>query len=178
MLVAGILLMLSVVPGEAVSPRCQISDVSYAYPHQALPSEQIEADTLVSGTCVTTGLDYYLVRVDLVDGTSGSFESSNSTPIGYSAINFTVKVENFALTPSANESWLLQACVYVDRAGGTGGFYMHDYTTVGNLWIQVGQIPVEEFHVDLGPIAIIALAATTLIISRERRTRASRLKPR
>lgn len=140
-LLAGILLMLFVVPSEA-APRCQIRDVSYAYPHQALPSEQIEADTSVSGTCVTTGYDYYLVRVDLVDGTSGAFESSNSTPIGYSAINFTVTVKNYALTPSTNESWLLQARVFVDRAGGTGGFYMHDYTTVGNLWIQIGPISV------------------------------------
>lgn len=120
------------------APRCQISNVSYSYPHQASPNVRIEVDTTVAGSCASSGEDYYSVRVDLVDMGSGYIASSSSTPIGYYPSNFTVVAPTSVMTPSSNETWLLGIHVYVIRAGGTNGAYLLDYETVGNATIQIG----------------------------------------
>ncbi len=172
LLASGLLVVLLSISSVAAA-RCHISSVSYAYPQQADPNRQIEVDTRVAGSCVSTGVDYYSLRVDLVDKNSSAILSSSSTPIGYSANNFTVGTQNFATTPSYNATWPLQMYVYVIRAGGTGGAYLLDYKTVGNATIQVGAIAVPEFHVEPGFAVIAALAAASLMM-----TSRSRVRPR
>lgn len=167
MLVTAILLVLLALSSVAAA-RCQISSVSYVYPQQTSPNQQIQVGTTLAGSCASTGVDYYAVRVDLVDKLSGSILSSSSTPIGYNASNFTVTAENSATTPSNNVTWPLEIYVYVIRAGGTGGTNLLDYTTVGNATIQVGATAIPEFHIGLGSTVIIALSAATLIMSRRR----------
>lgn len=148
--------------------RCQISSVSYNYPQQAEPNQEIEVDTQVVGSCVSTGIDYYSVRVDMVDVNSSAIISSSSTPIGYSASNFTVTARNMATTPSYNSTWPLQMFVYVIRAGGTAGSYLLDYRTVGNATIQVGAMPVPEFPYDRWFAVGLLLVGAALAVCRRR----------
>ena len=166
-LLATIVLLVPLLASNAYASRCQISNVSYAYPQTATTNQVIIVGTTVSGSCVSTGEDYYAMRVDLVDTNSGSIISSSNTPIGYNANNFTVTGENSAKTPSANETWPLQIYVYIIRAGGTSGFYLRDYSTIGNATIQVGTIqPVPEFNAELGYSIMLSLSAAAAIISR------------
>ncbi|MGD0178094.1 MAG: hypothetical protein ABSA50_08430 [Candidatus Bathyarchaeia archaeon] len=167
-LLTGLLLGL-LVSSSVAAARCQISNVSYAYPRQANPNEEIQVDTTVAGSCASTGLDYYSVRVDLVDMNS-NYVSSSSTPIGYSATNFTVVAINSVTTPSSNGTWPLGIHVYVIRAGGTNGFYLFDYQRVSNATIQVGSAtPVPEFNLGLGIIVFAALSAGIIIVRTRRR---------
>jgi hypothetical protein len=150
---------------SVAATRCQISNVSYAYPRQANPNEEIQVDTTVAGSCVSTGVDYYSVRVDLVDMNSSYIVSSSSTPIGYTATNFTIVAMNSVTTPSSNGTWPLGIHVYVIRAGGTNGAYLLDYQAVSTAIIQVGSVaPVPEFNLSLGIIAFAALVAATMIL--------------
>ena len=159
---------------SVLAARCQISNVSYGYPHQAATSQQILITTLVAGSCASTGEDYYSVRVDLIDIPSDSIVSSNSTPIGYYATNFTVTAENIATTPANNGTWYLGIDVYVIRAGGTGGSYLLDYRTVGNASIQVGPpVAVPEFHSGSVIGIIIVFCSTALVMNRHKRVRAT-----
>ena len=159
---------------SVLAARCQISNVSYGYPHQAATSQQILITTMVAGSCASTGEDYYSVRVDLVDIPSGSIVSSNSTPIGYYATNFTVTAENMVTTPANNGTWFLGIDVYVIRAGGTGGAYLLDYKTVGNASIQVGSpAVVPEFPSGSVFGIVVGLCSTALVMSRHKRLRAT-----
>ena len=168
-LLTGLLLGL-LVSSSVSAARCQISNVSYAYPRQANPDEEIQVDTTVAGSCASTGLDYYSVRVDLVDMNSNYIVSSSSTRIGYSATNFTVVAMNSVTTPSSNGTWPLGIHVYVVRAGGTNGAYLLDYQTVSNATIQVGSAtPVPEFNLGLGIIVFAALSAGIIIVRTRRR---------
>jgi hypothetical protein len=152
--------------------RCQISDVTYAYPHQVSPNVQIRVETTVAGSCATNGEDYYSVRVDLVDASSSYIISSNSTPIGYFANNFTVTVENLPTTPSNNGTWSILIHVYVIRAGGTGGSYLLDYTTVQNATIQIGPPPpIPEFPHGSNVAVAVLLCAALLIVRRRKPAR-------
>ncbi len=170
LLAAGLLVVLLSISSVAAA-RCQISSVSYTYPQQVDPNQQIEVDTRVVGSCVSTGVDYYSLRVDLVDTNSRAILSSSSTPIGYSANNFTTRAQNFATTPSYNATWLLQMYVYVIRAGGTNGAYLLDYKTVGNATIQIGTMTVPEFHANSGVAIVTSLIAVALITSKRIRFR-------
>jgi hypothetical protein len=165
-LVTAILFVL--LTNAVAAARCQIGSISYAYPHQAATTQQIQVSTIVVGSCISNGADYYEVRVDLVDKLSGSILSSTSTPIGYKANNFTVTAKNSAMTPSKNVTWPLRVYVYVVRAGGTSGSYLFDYTTIGNATIQVGAIAVPEFHISSEFFIIIAFSAATLTLSQHR----------
>jgi len=158
-----VLLLLSHPSAEAA--RCQISSVTYAYPHQAATNQQIQTETTVAGSCVSTGEDYYSVRVDLVQPVTGSIISSNSTPVGYNADNFTVTAENRATTPPNNGTWSFNFNVYVIRAGGTGGSYLRDYSTVGNATIQIGPgAAVPEFPAWSSATLAALLCAAVLIV--------------
>lgn len=149
--------------------RCQISNVSYGYPQQAATSQQILVTSTVAGSCVS-GEDYYLVRVDLVDIPTDSIVSSNSTPIGYQATNFTVTAENIVTTPANNGTWYVGIHLYVIREGGTGGSYLLDYRTVGNATIQVGPPnAVPEFPSGSVSGVVAAFCATALIVNRPKR---------
>lgn len=165
-------LLLLIASSSVAAARCQISNVSFAYPQQAMPDQQIQVDTTVAGSCATSGQDYYSVRVDLVDRNSNLIISSSSTPIGYNVSNFIVTAKNSAATPSENTTWPLQAYVYVVRAGGTYGAYLLDHTTVENLTIQVGPAPVPEYPRSSAFAVIVALTAVAVIISRTRHTEA------
>ena len=140
--------------------RCQISGVSYNYPGQALPSQQIQVETTVLGSCASNGEDYYAVRVDLVDVQSSYIISSSSTPIGHNATDFDVTALNRAMTPSTNMTWPLQIHVYVIRAGGTNGVYLLDYQTISNATIQIGAIAVPESR--FSPMFTVV---TTLVVA-------------
>lgn len=145
--------------------------MNYSIPQQAGPGQRIETGTTVSGSCISDGEDYYSVRVDLIDVPSSLIVSSNSTPIGYNATNFTVTVENMVTTPSNNGTWHIDVDVYVIRAGGTSGSYLLDYRTTSDATILVGAVtPIPEFSGP--PILIVALslfAFATTILRRRRR---------
>jgi len=160
-----LLVILVVVPSRsmALTPRCQVGNVSYKIPPQAAPAQRIQTATTVYGSCVTTGEDYYSIRVDLVDASSSSILSSNSTPIGYNATNFLVTVENTVTTPSNNGTWHFKVDVYVIRAGGTGGFFLLDYRSTANATIQVGTIPVPEFPQTAAFTLTVAVLAVALL---------------
>jgi hypothetical protein len=169
-LLIGILFGL-LINSNVAAARCQISNVSYEYPRQAYPNEAIQVDTTVAGSCASTGLDYYAVRVDLVDLNSNYITSSSNTPIGYSATNFTVVATNSVTTPPSNGTWPLGIHVYVIRAGGTNGAYLLDYEAVSNATIQVGSAtPVPEFYLDLGMTVFAALSAAVIIVRTRRET--------
>jgi hypothetical protein len=170
-LLATALLSLLVGISSVAATRCQIRSVAYSYPQQADPNQQIEVDTKVAGSCVSTGEDYYSLRVDLVDMNSTAILSTSSTPIGYSANNFTITGRNFATAPVYNATWPLQMDVYVIRAGGTNGAYLLDYKTVGNATIQVGTVAVPEFRASSWLTVVTSLVAVALITSRRIRPR-------
>jgi len=154
--------------------RCQISNVSYGYPHQAVASQKILITSTVTGSCVSDGQDYYLVRVDLVDIPTSLIVSSNSTPIGYDATNFTVTAENIVTTPANNGTWYVGLHLYVIREGGTGGSDLLDDRTVGNASIQVGPpTAVPEFPSGWVIGIVTALCSTALIMNRHKKPRAT-----
>ena len=154
--------------------RCQISGVSYNYPGQALPSQQIQVETTVLGSCVSDGEDYYSLRVDLVDAQSSYIISSTSTPIGHNATDFNVTAVNPAMTPATNMTWPLQIHVYVIRAGGTNGIYLLDYQTISNATIQVGATALPESRFSPMFTIVTTLVVATLTLYR-RRSRGRRL---
>ena len=160
---------------QALTPRCQVGNVVYSIPQQAAPRQHIETATTVSGSCVSNGEDYYSVRVDLIDVPSSRIVSSNSTPIGYNATKFTVKVENMVTAPSNNGTWHLNVDVYVIRAGGTSGFYLLDYRASSNATILIGApTPIPEFP--LAPILTIAINFSVLVMTFRRRRKRRTLK--
>ena len=163
--VLGLLLLLF--SSMVSAARCQIKGVSFSYPNQALPSQQIQVDTFVAGSCASSGQDYYSVRVDLVDISSSYIVSSSSTPIGHTASDFNVTAVNTVTTPSSNMTWPLQIHVYVIRAGGTNGVYLLDYQTVSNATIQVSATALPEFHYN--PASIIIITACAIGVIRYRR---------
>lgn len=162
------LLLVPLVTSMVLAARCQISGVSYSYPNRAFPSQQIQIDTSVAGSCASNGEDYYAVRVDLVDVSSSYIISSSNTPIGHNATEFNVTAVNPVTTPSSNMTWPLQIHVYVIRAGGTNGIYLLDYQTIGNATIQIGSTAVPEFHFTPEITIIIIASATSLILYRRR----------
>jgi len=163
------LILLVVLASSTVAgARCQVSGVSYNYPSQVMPGQQIQVDTTVAGSCVSNGEDYYAVRVDLVDLRSGYIISSSDTPIGHNATEFNVTAVNPLNSPTVNMTWPLQIHVYVIRAGGTNGMYLLDYQTISNATIQVGATATPEFRFD--PIVTIAstLGFAIMILHRRR----------
>lgn len=166
-----LVLVIVLAPSQsALAARCQVANVAYSIPQQAEPGARIETATTVSGSCVSNGEDYYSVRVDLIDAPSALIVSSNSTPIGYNATNFTVTVENMVTTPSNNGTWHIDIDVYVIRAGGTAGFYLLDYRTSSNATILIGAItPVPEYP--QAPILTVAISFLGLIMILRRRRR-------
>lgn len=171
LLLAGLVALLALATVSAV--RCQISNVTYAYPQSAQPNQQVNVTTNIAGSCASDGEDYYAVRVDLVDPSSSSIISSSSVPIGYNAKSFNVTTSNPATAPSANGTWAIQIHVYVIRAGGTNGMYLLDYETLGNATIQVGSVAVPEFHFGWELASLTALIATSLILHQRRSVRAT-----
>jgi hypothetical protein len=157
--------MLFVLVTKVAAARCQVTNVSYLYPHQVDPNQQIQVSTVVAGSCISNGADYYSVRVDLVDKLSNSIISSSNTPIGYKANNFSITAKNLATAPSRNVTWPLGVYVYVVRAGGTSGAYLFDYKTIGNATVQVGAVTVPEFHNSADLFVIFAFTTATLILS-------------
>lgn len=168
-LLAWILLMFSTNSAASAS-LCQLSNVASTYPHQALPNQQIQVSTNVAGSCASNGEDYFAVRVDLVDKLSNSMPSSNSVPVGYNAKNFSVTVENHAVTPHENVTWPLEIDVYVLESGGLAGKYL---LRVDNATIQVGNMSMPEFN--LAPSSVIPLTLlVTVLVIRQRKTMQSR----
>ncbi len=166
----ALFIMIVLVPSRsiALTPRCQVGNISYAIPSQAAPHQRIETATSVKGSCASNGEDYYSIRVDLIDAPSSSIVSSNSTPIGYSATNFSVTVENTVITPSNNGTWHIDVDVYVIRAGGTSGFYLLDYRSTSNATIQIGLTSVPEYPQTPLFTLVIVLAAVAATLRRRR----------
>ena len=143
---------------SANASLCQTVGASTVYPHSALPDRRVSIVTTVAGSCTSDGEDYFAVRVDLVDGVSKAILSSNSTPIGYNANNFTVNVRNSITSPKSNQSWPIDVDTYLVQAGGTSGKYLLNSTAIA---IQVGEDPLPEFRA--GPLLILTLALTGLL---------------
>jgi len=164
-LLIGIILILTA--PSASSSLCQLSSVTSTYPHEAQPNQRIQVNTTVAGTCASDGEDYFSARADLVDKLANVTVSSNSTPIGYNAKNFSVTIENVAVTPSLNVTWPLEVYVYVTESGGVNGRYL---LTVNNATVQVGTLPVPEFNFNSN-LAIIVLGITILMLRRKSKCR-------
>lgn len=141
---------------------CKISGVSYNFPREAMPGEQVHVDTTVAGSCAANGQQYYLLRANLIEKSSARLLSSNQTPIGYDAENFTATVKNIATTPlGANFTWPLEVDVYVINAGSGGGSYMYDYSTKANIAIEVGPTAIPEFPRQT-PVVVLLVATLAL----------------
>jgi len=167
--VVVLLLIFVLAPSHsALGARCKVGHVAYSIPQQAAPSQRIETATTVSGSCVSDGEDYYSVRVDLIDAPSTLTVSSNSTPIGYDATNFTVTVENMVITPSNNGTWRIDVNVYVIRAGGTSGSYLLDYRTSTNATVLIGG-PTLVPEYPAAPSLTIAIGFLVLPVALQRR---------
>jgi len=145
---------------------CQTIGASTKYPQSASPNRDVPVVTTVAGSCTSDGEDYFAVRVDLVDRTSNLVLSSNSTPIGYNANNFTVSVRNNALSPTGNESWAINVNTYLVQAGATSGKYLLNSTTIT---IQIGDAALPEFQAE--PILILAITAMGLVLTLEEQPR-------
>jgi len=153
---------------------CRISGVSYNFPREAMPGAQVHVDTTVAGSCAANGQQYYLLRANLIEKSSTRLLSSNQTPIGYDAENFTVTVTNLATTPlGANFTWPLEVDVYVINAGSGGGSYMYDYSTKANISIEVGPTAMPEFPRQTPVVVLLAgtIALTFFITKRQRQPR-------
>jgi hypothetical protein len=145
---------------SAAASLCQTIGASTNYPQSAMPNREVPVVTTVAGSCTSDGEDYFAVRVDLVDRTSNLVLSSNSTPIGYDANNFTVSVMNNVLSPTGNESWGINVNTYLVEAGAISGKYLLNSTTIT---IHVGEDPLPEFQAE--PILILALIVTGLTVT-------------
>ena len=75
--------------------------------------------------------------------------------------NFSVVVENVAVTPSLNVTWPLEVNVYVTESGGVIGKYLF---ASYNATIQVGAMPMPELHAEPGLIISITFLVATLMI--------------
>jgi hypothetical protein len=146
---------------SANATLCQTIGAHTLYPHSALPGQVVPVTTTVAGSCTSDGEDYFGVRVDVVDSTSNIVLSSNSTPIGYNANNFSVKVSNAALSPKNNQTWSIDVNTYLIEAGAASGKYLLNSTTIT---IQIGEDPLPE--IQPAPSLIVALAAVLLIFTR------------
>jgi hypothetical protein len=161
MLIAGIIfLIISMSPADAA--LCQKIGVSFTYPTHAFENQAMQVSTTVAGSCVSDGEDYFALRVDLVDNFTGGILSSNSTPIGYNANNFSVTVRNAAVTPSVNESWPVIVDTYLIQAGATSGKYLLNATTIT---IQVGSTQLAEFSFNPSWALAVLLMTTTLTLT-------------
>ena len=171
-MVSVFMIMIVVLGTSSVSGAlCQIHGVSYTFPRQVLPNQQIQVGSTVAGSCVTGSTRFYLLRADLSDKRSGLIISSNSTPIGYDARNFTVTVTNGATAPQgSNATWPLEVHVYVILAGGGGGSYLLDFSSVGEIQIQVGSNAIPEFpRQPVTALLLMGSLGLTIILTRSRR---------
>jgi hypothetical protein len=159
------ILLVVVSRSTVAASLCQTVTVSSAYPHQAFPAQPLQVITSVAGSCTSDGEDYFSIRVDLLNGSSRSLLSSNSTPIGYNANNFSAKVENGVTAPSGNQTWPIEVDTYLIQAGGLSGTSLLNATT---LTIQVGDTSLPEFPINYSFILLFALTATTLTLYRHK----------
>jgi hypothetical protein len=171
MLVMISVFMLTIlVPGTSLvsGSVCQIRDVSYTFPKQVLPNQQIQVGSTVAGSCVTDVYRFYLLRADLLDKKSGLIISSNSVPIGYNPRNFTVTVTNGATAPQeSNATWPLEVRVYVILTGGGGLLDYYSATaSVGEIQIQVGSSAIPEFpHQSVTTLLLTGSLALTFLLT-------------
>ena len=153
LLAATALTILASSPAHA--SLCQTIRVSTGYPHSAFPNQAVSVMTTVAGSCTSDGEDYFAVRVDLADSVSNVILSSNSTPIGYNANNFSVAVHNAATSPKNNQTWTINVNTYLVDAGATSGKYLLNSTEIA---IQIGYNPLPEFQ----PAALLILVLGTI----------------
>jgi hypothetical protein len=106
------------------------------------------------------------VRVDLVDTVSQLTLSSNSTPVGYNANNFSVRVQNVALTPNVSESWPINVDTYLVEAGSISGKNLLNATTIT---IQVGGNALPEFQFKPSLLLALLLTGATLTVASRRK---------
>jgi len=165
--------LVSLSHSSVAAARCQVSSPSYVVPSIAMPGQRIQTATSLNGSCTSNGEDYYSVRVDLIDASSGLILSDNSTPIGYNATHFAATVENTATAPSTNGTWNLNIDVYVIRAGGTAGANLLDYRNSTSATIQVGgSMPTPEFPTTLSLTLAVGLWAALAVLQVRKHKRA------
>jgi hypothetical protein len=134
---------------------CQ-TNVTYDYPKQVNPAEQIRITSVVTGSCFfPAGFplpDSYSIRIDVTDQGTGRIISSNSANTGYSTSAygtpyFAATVNNTVVAPSTATTWLLGFSVYISGNGKPL------YATSGSATIKVGT-----------PVTTV-ISATTVIFS-------------
>jgi hypothetical protein len=172
--IISVFVLATIIPGNfpVSGASCQIRGVSYTFPKQALSNQKIQVGTTVAGSCPTDVYRFYLLRADLSDKRSGLIISSNSTPIGYDAKNFTVTVLNMAITPQeSNATWPLEVHVYVILTGKGSGSYLLDYSTTGEIQIQIGATAIPEFPRQAAAALLLtgSVGLTFLLAERQRR---------
>lgn len=146
----------------AFAAFCQISNVSYDYPRQVLPGQNITTTVTVSGVCAPDDADYYSVRSDLND-MSGAVLSDVSVPVGFSqGQNWTVTVQNEVTAPEGLTLWQIQFAVYVFAAMGSGGTI--DSATFNPVAIQVGTIQSAQTSTSMS-LTTIQTEALPVIVS-------------
>ncbi len=153
---------------------CQITNVSYNYPSQVLPSQNFSVSTTVAGSCETG--DDYSVRVDVTDKSSGRIISSGRIRVlGSDALNFIVTVSDSVTAPSlATAAWNIEFAVVVFHLTTTGlqdsvSMAVRDYSTASYATIQVGSSqPVPEFAAQ-APALVLAFVMASLLSIRSRR---------
>jgi len=153
-------LLLAASTSTASASLCQTVNVSSTYPHQASAIQHVQVTTTVAGSCTSDGEDYFSVRVDLLDGASGTVLSANSVKIGYSATNFSVTVQNGATTPPTNQTWTLTINTYLIQEGGVSGQSLLNSTTAT---IQIGGTPLPEFQNNT-PLILSAVFGAAMVI--------------
>ena len=135
-------------PTPVAASLCQITNVSYDYPQQVQPSQQILVTSTINASCSYTdpGI-YYLAMVVVTDASSGQELSINSAPIGYVSLqqpNVTATISNLITTPSGNVAWQLRLTVYVVNDYNQYFSPVQDTALIHYLTVNVGTIQQQQ----------------------------------
>ena len=149
-----ILLLFCLVQLQANAPTlvsaslCQITNVSYDYPQQVQPNQQILLTSTINASCSYTdpGI-YYLAMVVVNDASSGQQISTNSAPIGYVSLqqpNVTATISNLITCPGGNVAWQLKLTVYVINDYNLYFSPVQDTAIIHYLTVNVGTLQQQQ----------------------------------
>ena len=167
MIVGGLLItaitILAVLGPSAAASLCHGVTILLNYPHEVSENQRVQVSAMIAGSCVSDGEDYFGVRIDLVDNFTHAVLSSNSTPIGYNANNFSVIVTNGVIAPNLNETWSVGVNTYLIQAGAISGAYILNATSIA---IHVGDSPMPELPISTSLVLAAMLLFATVTVSR------------
>jgi len=135
-------------PALVSASLCQITNVSYDYPQQAQPNQQIVLTSTINASCSYTDAGvYYLAMVVVNDASSGQQIASNSAAIGYVSLeqpNVTATISNLITCPSGNVAWQLKLTVYVINDFNEYFAPFQDTALIHYLTINVGTVQQQQ----------------------------------